>query len=167
VIAQMTAEELLLGPLLPRGKITTLTGPPGEEMATLAASIAVSYRTGIEIIPGWAPAGPGVVTVIDYVGTGIEWAAVVRDICADAQIAVPVIDIQFPTYLWGQGLPVERDSDAEAFWAAGDKADATAVAVEARETGRWPQPHLWIVHGSHAAAPSDGADAAALQGVHG
>jgi hypothetical protein len=77
-----------------------------------------------------------VVTVIDYMGNRIEWVAVVLDICDDAQIAVPVIDIQFPTYLWGQGLPVERDSDAEAFWDAGDKADATAVAVEAREAGR-------------------------------
>jgi hypothetical protein len=51
----MTDEELLLGPLLPRGKITSLIGTPGEEMATLTASVAVSYRTGIEIIPGWVP----------------------------------------------------------------------------------------------------------------
>jgi hypothetical protein len=152
----MTDEELLLGPLLPRGEITSLIGTPGEEMATLTASVAVSYRTGIEIIPGWAPEGPGVVTVIDYMGNRIEWVAMLRAVCADAQIAVPVIDLQFPTYLWGQALPVERDSDAEAFWDAADKADATAVAVEAREAGRRLQPHLWIVHGSHAAAPSDG-----------
>jgi phage head maturation protease len=156
VIAEMTAKETLLGPLLPTGKITTLTGPPGEEMATLAASIAVSYRTGTPIIPGWAPpVGPGLVTVLAYAGSRIEWTGLVQDICDDAGIAVPVIDIGFPEYLSGQAPPVERDSDADAFWDASDKAAAAEVAVEAIETGRRPLPKLTVVYAAHAAAPSD------------
>jgi hypothetical protein len=151
----MTDEELLLGPLLPRGEITSLIGTPGEEMATLAAAIAVSCKLGIELIPGWVPE-PGEVTVVDYVTNWVFFKSLLVEICNGAGVATPVIDLQFPVYLYGQEEPVERDPDVDAFWAAYTEVDAAAAVVAAKVAGRQLPPHLWIVYGSHAAAPSDG-----------
>jgi hypothetical protein len=47
-------EDLLPG-LVPAGRITTLIAPPGDELAALTAALAVSWRLGIELVPGWVP----------------------------------------------------------------------------------------------------------------
>lgn len=49
----MTDEDLLPGPLVTAGLITTLLGPPGAELAALVAGVDVSHKTGAPIVPAW------------------------------------------------------------------------------------------------------------------
>ena len=63
----MTGTSLPL-PIHP-GRITTLMGPPDNELAALTAAIAVSYKTGLALVHGVVPEGPSEVAVYPYSGT--------------------------------------------------------------------------------------------------
>lgn len=147
----MTDEVLLLGPLLPRGEITSLTGPPGLELAALTVAIAVSYKLGVEIINGWCPAQPGEVTVHAYEGTWVDWRSLVQDICDAAQVPTPVIHIEARSGPSDLQKPEERDPVAREFWDAVWAPEIEADYVRARAAGRRPPEHLYIVYGLDAA----------------
>jgi len=65
----------LPSPLLVPDRITTLVGPPDNEMAALVAALAVSYKTGSPLVPGFVPEGPSEVRVYAYRFTWIDWSA--------------------------------------------------------------------------------------------
>jgi hypothetical protein len=56
----MTGEKPSKPLSLKEGVVTTLVGPPGLELAALTAAIAISYRSGCEVVRGWEPDGLGV-----------------------------------------------------------------------------------------------------------
>jgi phage head maturation protease len=135
------SELNLLGPLLPAGAITTLAGPPGLELLALVAGIALSVKTGREIIPGWCPASTREVTVLGYEGTWVEWRSTVQAIVDDAQIAAPMIEFIARSAPLGEERAVERDPEADLFW------DAPVVA-EVKATTAAARPHrLYILLG--------------------
>ncbi len=70
-LAPPRAADYRLDPLIPRGFATLLYGPGGAMKSTLAAGIAVSVATGIEVM-GWIP-HPGPVLILDWESGPDEW----------------------------------------------------------------------------------------------
>jgi phage head maturation protease len=158
----VTSEPGPLGPMLQPGTITTLAGPVDAELAALTAALAVSYKTGRALIPGFVPAGPGEVTAYCYAGTEIDWKALMVDIAGAAGIepvyAVPVTDLRCPADPLVEGAAVERDPDASSYWLPYAEADVEREIAVASATGRKRSPDLTIVFDlASAAGQGDGA----------
>jgi hypothetical protein len=123
----MTNESNLLGRVLPAERITTLAGAPGPELLALTAAIALSVKTGCEIIPGWRPAWPGEVTVLGYEVTWVDWRSMVQDIADAREIKAPPIEFDARDVPCGpEPSAVERDPDADVYWDAYVEADVVA-----------------------------------------
>jgi HK97 family phage prohead protease len=148
----------LPSPLLVPGRITTLLAPPDDELAALVAALAVSYRTGNAIVPGFVPEGPSELTLFAYRFTWIDWKLLAADICGVAGMATPVLHLRCPgnplvTYL---GAP--SDPDAQAYWHPLVSADVDRDIARAKATGHELPPLLTIVFDPvGAAGPADGA----------
>lgn len=65
--------EMLLGTILPVGQSTVLFGAGEAGKSLLAAAIAVSVSTGVEVIPGWVPKDRLPVHVYDWETSGDDW----------------------------------------------------------------------------------------------
>jgi HK97 family phage prohead protease len=150
----------LLGPI-ERDRVTTLTDASLIELATLTAAIAISLATGREVIPGLAPDRPCDVSIFAFEGFWVDWKSLLSDIAAVAQIPVPMIGLCFPREPFLQHR-VERDPDAERYWAPYRAADE----AETRKAGRDPvEDRVFIVFGLERAIGFglDGAMAALYQ----
>src|SRR5450631_4120027 len=103
--------------MLQPGTITTLIGPVNDELAALTAALAVSYRTGRQLIPGFVPDGPSEVLVHCYAGTWIQWKSLVVNICAAGIQPAPVMELQCRSEPLVQALAArKRDPDATMYW---------------------------------------------------
>jgi phage head maturation protease len=111
-------------------------------MMALTAAIAVSVKTGREIVPGWLPDGPGEVTVFAYAGLWVDWKSLVVHICGAAQIAVPMIDFQFVSDPIMHRKPANLDPDYAAYWAPYREADDAATRALYNPSNR-----LFVVFG--------------------
>jgi hypothetical protein len=135
-----------LGPMLEPGTITTLVGPVGAELAALTAALAVSYKSGRALIPGFVPAGPSEVSVYCYKGTWIDWMSLEFNICVAAGIRpVPVMHLECLSEPLVQHRAVERDPDASAYWLPHLEADVDRDVAAASAAGRELPPVLTIV----------------------
>lgn len=154
----MTPAGLVVPPLLTPGSITTLVGPPDAEMAALSAAIAVSHRTGVAILPGFVPGGPGEVMVYACAGEFITWKALMVDICTAARIAPqPHVSLHRPRESLLHPLP-ERDPDVAQFWHRTVEADVDAELSAAKAAGRELTPVLTVIfHVDRAAGRGDAA----------
>lgn len=136
----------VLGPI-ERGQITTLIGTPGTELLVLTVALALSYRTGAEIVPGWQPIGSGEVDVVSYEGPSwCAWRSIEQDICDAAGITAPVINFvirNLPYYV----PPPPSEPIARAFFIEAAERDDQAAETIARATGRTRLPSLEIVYG--------------------
>jgi HK97 family phage prohead protease len=146
-----------LGPMLQRGTITTLVGPVDDELAALTAALAVSYKTGRQLIPGFVPCAPSEVLLHCYAGTWIQWKSLVANICAAAGIQpAPVMEIQCLGEPLVQALAArKRDPDASSYWEPYTDADYAAEEAAANAEGRQLPPMLTIIHGVARAAGSE------------
>ena len=63
---QRIRPRFLVDPILPADKPTILFGEGGTGKSTLAAAIAVSVETGIDVIAGWRPSRPTNVLYLDW-----------------------------------------------------------------------------------------------------
>ena len=142
----------LPSPLLVPGRITTLVGPPDDEMAALVAALAVSYKTGTPLVPGFVPHHPSDLHVYAYSGNWISWKCLIADICTAAGIATPVIRLRCPDKPLGQDLAVKRDPDADEYWHPLISGDVDAEFAGAKAAGRELPPVLSIVFGVAEAA---------------
>lgn len=79
------APRYLLDPILPAGKATIFYGEGSVGKSTLAAAIAVSVQTGLEVIPGWHPLA-GNVLYLDWETDADDLDDKVRAIAAGAGI---------------------------------------------------------------------------------
>jgi len=138
-------ELSLLGPL-ERGEITTLEGTPGTELLVLTMAIAVSYRTGVSIVPGWEPSGSGDVVIDSYEGPSwCAWRSIEQDICDAAGITAPTITFSIlnaPHY-----EPIPEEPIATAFFLEARERDEKVAEVTAKASGRTHLPPLTIVYG--------------------
>jgi AAA domain len=74
--------DTLLGPMLPVGEPTLLYARGGTGKSTVAAGIAYSVETGVEVFPGWRPALTSPVLVIDFEGRPRTWSARLKAVAA-------------------------------------------------------------------------------------
>ncbi len=81
----------LLEPLLTAGEPTILYGPGGTGKSTLAAAVAVSVRSGIEIVPGWRPLSAPVY-VLDWESGPERWANRLYAVAAGAGVEPVQVD---------------------------------------------------------------------------
>lgn len=148
----------LPSPLIERNRITTLIAPPDNELAALVAALAVSYRTGSPIVPGFVPQGPSEVAVYPYLGTWIEWRALAVDICVANDIEPAALYVRCPSDPMVTELTAPRDPDASLYWHPLLEADVDADFAKARAAGHELPPVLTVVFGVEGAAgPGDGA----------
>jgi phage head maturation protease len=138
---------VILGPL-ELGEITSLIGEPGTELLVLTVAIAVSYRTGLELIPGWKPVGSGDVTVFSYEGPSwCAWRSIEQDICDAAGITAPVINFGALNSPYFQPELIPEEPIARAFFVEAAERDEKAAETSARATGQTHLPPLKIVYG--------------------
>jgi|GEM_PF-5157759 len=145
-------------PLLPieRGRITTLVGAPGLELAALTCALAVSYHSGVEVVPGWGLDGPGDVIIASYSSDWATWRGLMAEVCDVAGVADPSIHIQCHDAPLGQESKlVERDPDAKPFWDRALEADVEAESAAAKAIGRQLAPPLAVVFG-YGMSPASG-----------
>jgi HK97 family phage prohead protease len=156
----VTSEPDPLGPMLQPGTITTLVGPLDAELAALTAALAVSYKTGCPLIPGFVPEWPGEVTAYCYEATEIVWKSLVADICAAAGIQpTPAMRIRCLSEPLVQAWAA-RDPEASSYWDPYVDADFAAEITAAKAQGRQlPPPLLTIVFGLDGAAGDGGGGA--------
>ena len=153
----MTDESPLLLPIH-RDRMTTLVGPPDNEMAALTAALALSYKTGNRIVPGFVAEGPSEVAAYCYAGTWIEWKSLIVDIATAARIPPSVMRLRCLSKPLLQELAVARDPDASRYWHPIISADVDADFAAAKAAGRELPPILTIVFDPvSAAGPEDGA----------
>jgi HK97 family phage prohead protease len=159
----VTREPAALGPMLQPGLITTLVGPVNAELAALTAALAISWKTGRALIPGFVPAGPSEVDVYCYEGTWLYWMSLESNICAAAGIRpVPVMHLECPREPLVQHRALQRDPDASSYWRPYVEATVDADIAAASAAGRELPPVLTIVFGA-ANAAGDGGDEALLR----
>jgi HK97 family phage prohead protease len=152
-----------LGPLVTAGRITTLIGPLDAELAALTAALAVSYKTGRQLLPGFVPAGPSEVSTYCYRYPWIDWTSLESNICAAAGIRpVPVMHLECPREPLVQHRAVERDPDASSYWRPHLDADIDRDVAAANAAGHELPPLLTIVFDA-ANAAGDGSDEAMRQ----
>ncbi len=158
-IPRLAPEPAPLGPMLQPGTITTLVGPVNDELAALTAALAVSYKTGCPLIPGFVPDGPSEVNVYSYEATWIDWTSLESNICAAAGIRpAPVMHLECLSEPLVQHLAVEPDPDASSYWNPYHEATVDADFAAAEAAGRQLPPILTIVFGvTEAAGDVDGA----------
>ena len=151
----------LRGPLLEEGRITTLVGPMGPEMAALTVAIAAGRQTGRSMVPGLDPQGLGAVMVCSYAGDWAGWRGLSTEVADVAGIADPGVRVDCLSDPWGKPAERERDPDPEAqpFW---DRARGAQIETEirvAKSIGRQLAPCLTVVVGyGLSAASSFGTD---------
>jgi len=156
----VTSEPHPLGPMLQPGTITTLIGPVNDELAALTAALAVSYKTGRALIPGFVPAGPSEVSVYCYRYSWIDWTSLESNICAAAGIRpAPVMHFECLSEPLLQHIAVERDPDASSYWNPYLEAAVDADFAAAEAAGHRLPPILTIVY-DVAEAAGDGGDEA-------
>jgi hypothetical protein len=83
-------ERHVLHPLLPEGKPTVMFAPGGTGKSTLAAAIASSVASGVEVVPGWTPASSPVL-ILDWEDDAATWADRLQAIAAGVGIEPPGI----------------------------------------------------------------------------
>jgi hypothetical protein len=148
----------LPSPLFERDQITTLIGPDEAEMAALVAALAVSWRSGVQLIPGFVPEGPSELAFYPYRGTWIDWRILVADICSANDIAPPSLYLRCPSDPLTTALAAPRDPDASAYWHPLLEADIEADIAAASAAGHRLPPVLTVVFGvQEAAGAGDGA----------
>jgi len=64
---------MILQPIIWPGAPTSIFAPGGTGKSTLAAGVALSVQTGLEVIPGWIPELTCPVLVLDWEDDGSEW----------------------------------------------------------------------------------------------
>jgi HK97 family phage prohead protease len=159
-IPRFAPEPAPLGPMLQPGTITTLVGPVNDELAALTAALAVSYKTGCPLIPGFVPDGPSEVKVYCYEATWISWTSLEAGICAAAGIRpAPVMHLECLSEPLVQHLAAERDPDARSYWNPYHEAIVDADIAAAKAAGRQLPPILTIVYGVTEAAGDWGDEA--------
>jgi hypothetical protein len=136
--------------------ITTLVGPIDAELAALTAAVAVSYRTGHSLLPGFVPAGPAEVTLHAYAGQWIEWKTLMADIADAASIARPLMTVLCPREPLVERLAAPRDPDVEECWDPLIEVEVIRRHALARAEGRSDPPHLSVVFDTDAAAGHSG-----------
>ncbi|HEY8673876.1 MAG TPA: hypothetical protein VIM76_08985 [Candidatus Dormibacteraeota bacterium] len=134
-IALFVDTPRLLGPLLEDGRVTTLVGPPGLELAALTCAVAVAYQSGREVVPGWTPQGLGDVTIAAYAADWATWRGLLADVCAVAGVEDPSVYVRCRDNPWGE-KPPKRDPDSKPFWDAALEADVEADSEAAKAIGR-------------------------------
>lgn len=139
-------------PLFERNRITTLIGPADNEMAALAAALALSYKIGVPLVPGFVPEGPSEVIAYCYAGTWISWKGLLVDIANAARITPPVISLRCPDKPLIDELAVKRDPEARAYWKPFISADVDAAFAVAEAAGRDLSPVLTVIFNVAAAA---------------
>jgi phage head maturation protease len=150
--AGVRAVTTLVGPLIEDGRVTTLVGPPGLELAALTCAIAASYQSGREVVPGLEPKGLGKVMAYSYLSDWATWRGLLSEVSDVAGVAEPYVDLRCVSDPWGQ--PVERDPDSLPFWEAAISADIDADVQVARSIGRQFAPCLTIIFGYGISAAS-------------
>lgn len=159
----MTMEPDALGPMLQPGTITTLVGPVNDELAALTAALAVSWRLGIDLVPGWVPEGPGEVSLSAYELTWADWRGLMTAICLAAGVKAPLLELHCldAPYVEAMALvPAHVESPAEeAFWYAYTEAEVLAPRAEARKAGRRLPSRLHIIYGVGGAVGPGGDEA--------
>jgi phage head maturation protease len=149
--------------LLPLEGVATLVGPFGLELVALAGALALSYRTGREVVPTWEPKGMGHVSVASYVSNWASWRGLLADVADIAGVPDPSIRIQCLSDPVGREKHSERDPDSAPFWDAAVDADLEADIEAARVMGRQFAPSLQIIVGyGMSPASGFGADMRAL-----
>lgn len=147
----------LPSPLFQRDRITTLIGPPDNEMAALVAAIAVSHRTGYPLIPGYVPDGPGEVSAYCYEGDWIGWKCLIANISAAARLTSPVVTLRCLAHPWVDEMAaVKRDPDAAEYWEPYRVADVDRDFAAATAAGHQLSPLLTVIYGLAAAAGPGG-----------
>lgn len=127
-----------------RDRITTLVGGTAIELAVAAAALAVGYRAGSQILPGWQVAGPGQVTFIGYEGSWLDWRSLNMFVADDAGIVLPWVDLDIRVAPFALPPLRTRDPVAQAFWTLADHKDV--IAAEAAEaSGRVFVPALKVM----------------------
>jgi len=91
--------EYLLRPILPYEKPTIIFGPGGTGKSTLAAAIAVSVKTGYEVIKGWVPMSAPVL-VLDWESGEDDWNDLVDQVAAGAGLRE--VQVEY----WPQSRPL-------------------------------------------------------------
>jgi HK97 family phage prohead protease len=138
-------------PLLERGRITTLSGS-GLELAALATGLAISYRNGQNLVPGWPSLGPGGVDFEAYAETWVFWRTLVAEICELAEIPNPAIDLRCCDEVWRPAKVVDPDPDAGPFWDTALETDVEADVAAATVQRRQLAPFLQVICGIRSAA---------------
>jgi HK97 family phage prohead protease len=141
--------------MLQPGTITTLVGPVDAELAALTAALAVSYKTGRALIPGFVPEWPSECHFLAYAGTEIAWKLLSLNIATAARIAPPLLYLRCPRAPLVQERAAKRDPDSRGFWTPVYAADVDAAFAGAKAAGRQLPPLLTIIV-DPAAAAGDG-----------
>ena len=84
----------LLHPLLPENAATIIFGPGGTGKSTLAAGIAMSVQSGVEIVRGWVPTQANVL-VLDWEARSSEWND--RLVRIAAGLGIDPVDLHYRT----------------------------------------------------------------------
>lgn len=132
-------------PVLSAGTITTLVGGTAIERAVAAAALAVGYRAGLEILPGWQVAGPGEVTFVGYEGSWLDWRSLNAFVADDAGIVLPWTDLDIRVAPFALRPLRTRDPVAQAFWTISEHKDVAAAMDEAEASSRNFVPRLDIM----------------------
>jgi len=114
-------------------------------MAALVAALAVSYKTGSPLVPGFVPEGPSEVRVYAYRFTWIDWKCLAADICRVAGIAPPALYLRCPGDPLVTQLAAPRDPDASVYWHPLVSKDVDAEFAAAEAAGHELPPVLTIV----------------------
>jgi HK97 family phage prohead protease len=140
--------------------ITTLVGRVNDELAALTAALAVSYKTGVRLIPDFLPAGPSEVNVYCYRYPWIDWTSLGIGICAAAGIRpAPVMHFECLREPLLQYRAVETDPDAPSYWRPRIAADIDRDVAAASAAGHELPPVLTIVFDAASAAGDSGDEA--------
>jgi phage head maturation protease len=150
-LASVVSSPNPAGPLLAAGAITTLVGATSAELAATAAALAVGYRAGLAIVPGWQVAGPGEVELVAYESSWLDWRSLVQYVADEAGIVPPWIDIEL------RRAPLEarrprpvRDPAADAFWRKAWAEDDAQDEAEAAGREYIPRPVVMYIGASGA-----------------
>jgi HK97 family phage prohead protease len=132
-------------PVLSPGTTTTLVGETAIELAVAAAALAVGYRVGVEILPGWEVSGPGEVTFLAYEGSWLDWRSLIAFVADGAGITLPWIELDIRVAPFALPPLRTRDPVAQAFWTIADHKDVIAAEEAAEASGRVFVPALKVM----------------------